>query len=136
VRVNRRYDGVIAADPDMLAELLENVLKNSLEAQPEGGFVQIDLNPAPEGLEIAVTNGGCRLSAEDTARLGEPYFTTKTRGTGLGLALCRRIAEAHGGSLRIAVDQQLERLIVSLTLPRTAQPPAIAPAGPESGGTL
>jgi len=136
VRVNRRFDGVIAADPDLLAELLENVLKNSLEAQPDGGFVQIDLNPTPECLEIAVTNGGCRLSAEDTARLGEPYFTTKTRGTGLGLALCRRIAEAHGGGLRIDADQQLERLTVSLTLPRTAQPSAIAPAGPENGGTL
>jgi signal transduction histidine kinase len=136
VRVNRQINGTIAADPDLLAELLENVLKNSLEAQPEGGFVQIDLNPAPEGLEIAVTNGGCRLSAEDIARLGEPYFTTKTRGTGLGLAFCRRIAEAHGGSLRIAADQQIERLTVSLTLPRTAEPATIAPTCIESGGTL
>jgi two-component system, NtrC family, sensor histidine kinase HydH len=135
VRVNRRFDGVIAADPDLLAELLENVLKNSLEAQPEGGFVQIDLDPAPGGLEIAVNNGGCRLSAEDVARMGDPYFTTKTRGTGLGLALCRRIAEAHGGCLRIAADQQLGRLTVSLSLPRTTAPETIAPTRIESGGT-
>jgi signal transduction histidine kinase len=135
VSVNRQFEGTVQADPDLLAELLENLLKNSLEAQPEGGFVQIDLNPAPEGLEIAVTNGGCRLSAEDLARLGEPYFTTKTRGTGLGLALCRRIAEAHGGGLRIAADHRQGRLTVSLTLPRRAEPGTIPPTRTESGGT-
>lgn len=110
---------MVDADPNLLAELLENLLNNSVEAQPKGGFVRIGLYPAPHTLTLALTNGGCRLSTEDIARLGEPYFTTKIRGTGLGLALCRRIAEAHGGGLRIVADPEQEQLTVSVTLPRT-----------------
>lgn len=106
----------LTADPDLLAELLENLLKNSIEAQPDGGFVRIECSVTPSGMELTIVNGGCRLSPEDIARLGEPYFTTKTRGTGLGLAICRRIAEAHGGSLLIAVDRQLSQMTVSVTL--------------------
>lgn len=115
-----RGEAAIAADPDLLAELLENLLKNSIEAQPDGGFVRIECSATPSGMELTIVNGGCTLPPEDIARLGEPYFTTKTRGTGLGLAICRRIAEAHGGSLRIAVDRQLGQMTVSVTLPSRA----------------
>jgi signal transduction histidine kinase len=117
--------GSIEADPDLLAELLENLLKNSVEAQPEGGFIDIALQGNAAGVTLTLTNGGCRLSAEDIARLGEPYFTTKTRGTGLGLALCRRIAEAHGGELRITADQERQQLCVAVTLPWRPQRTAI-----------
>ncbi len=112
-----RGEASLAADPDLLAELLENLLKNSIEAQPDGGYVRIECSVTSLGMALTVVNGGCTLSPEDIARLGEPYFTTKTRGTGLGLAICRRIAEAHGGSLRIVVDPQQRQMTVSVTLP-------------------
>ena len=119
-----RGEASLAADPDLLAELLENLVKNSIEAQPDGGFVRIEYSATPLGMELTIANGGCALPPEDIARLGEPYFTTKTRGTGLGLAICRRIAEAHGGSLRIAVDRQLSQMTVSVTLPSATDRPA------------
>ncbi len=122
----------IEADPDLLAELLENLLKNSVEAQPNGGLVHITLKEESGNVKMTMTNGGCTLSTEESTRLGEPYFTTKTRGTGLGLALCRRIAEAHGGRLDITVDASRQQFTVDLSLPRTA--PAAAVEGQVPGG--
>jgi nitrogen fixation/metabolism regulation signal transduction histidine kinase len=95
-------------------------------------LVRIALKEESGNVKIAMTNGGCMLSAEESTRLGEPYFTTKTRGTGLGLALCRRIAEAHGGSLDITVDASRQQFTVDLSLPRTA--PAVAVEGQVPGG--
>ena len=120
VTISERGPVPIEADHDLLMELLENLLRNSIEAQPDGGFVRIYYTSNGEGMELTMVNGGCTLTVEQIQRLGEPYFTTKTRGTGLGLALCHRIAEAHGGLLRIAVDRQQQQLTAKLILPEKA----------------
>ena len=115
----------LPGDPDLLAELLANLLANSLEAQPDGGFITIRLNREDDRITLAVTNGGCSLSPEEFRRLGEPYFTTKTRGTGLGLALCRKIAEAHDGDLRCLQDGY-RQLTVLVTLPLVTRSSAMS----------
>lgn len=110
----------LEADGDLLAELVENLLRNAIEAQPAGGFLRIEVENLTESWQLTISNGGYQLNPEESLRLGEPYFTTKTRGTGLGLALCRKIAEAHGGELQLMADSEQQQLSVRLILPTTS----------------
>jgi len=111
----------LSSDPDLVNEILENLIRNCLEAQPGGGRIRIHLTRTGEHIDLSVTNTGLDLPPDQAARIGEPYFTTKTRGTGLGLALSRRIAAALGGGLIIVPDLAARTLTVTLSLP--AAPP-------------
>jgi len=110
----------LQGDKELLAELIENIIKNSIEAQPDGGIIEVSLETREASCVLTISNGGFRLSQEEAKRMGLPYFTTKTRGTGLGLALCRRIAEAHGGKLHITAVPDRQTLTIQVVLPLTA----------------
>jgi two-component system, NtrC family, nitrogen regulation sensor histidine kinase NtrY len=89
----------IDADPDQLEQLLINIVRNAVDAALEtGGGVWIDWRNADE-FEMTVEDEGPGLP--DTANLFVPFFTTKPTGSGIGLVLCRQIAEAHGGTLTL-----------------------------------
>jgi signal transduction histidine kinase len=107
----------VAGDRELLTELVENLLKNSMEAQPEGGFIRIQVQDDNNFQVLLIINGGLTLTGDDRLRPGEPYFTSKTRGTGLGLALCKRIAEAHNGQLEILTLPESNTFNVKVTLP-------------------
>ncbi len=91
----------VPGDQKRLSQVVENLLKNAVEAQPNGGFITIGITRAAGAVVMAVTNGGFTLSPEQAERITEPYFTTKPAGTGLGLAIARRIITAHGGELHV-----------------------------------
>jgi signal transduction histidine kinase len=107
----------VQGDQDLLNELLENLVKNAVEAQPNGGYIHINLSTDKTSVQLTLKNGGLQLTAEKAGRIGEPYYTSKTRGTGLGLALSKRIAKAHGGGLEIIPDCEKQVLTVILNLP-------------------
>lgn len=88
----------IRADGDQLDPLLINLVGNATEAALEtGGGVAVGWRVQGESLEVCVEDEGPGLAS--TGNLFVPFFTTKPRGTGIGLVLCRQIAEAHGGTL-------------------------------------
>ncbi|SDM80845.1 two-component system, sporulation sensor kinase A [Paenibacillus sp. yr247] len=88
--------------PDQIKQVLINVLKNAIESMPSGGLIQVSFkNRVTQGLVICVEDQGIGISEERLSQLGEPFFTTKANGTGLGLMVCKRIIEGHGGKLSI-----------------------------------
>jgi two-component system sensor histidine kinase HydH len=89
----------LKADPDLLTQVLLNLMLNGLQAMPEGGTLTLEAKTTNSNFLIAVTDTGTGITAENHRRIFEPYFTTKAKGTGLGLAISRRIIEAHGGTI-------------------------------------
>ncbi|MFO0652124.1 MAG: ATP-binding protein [Polyangiales bacterium] len=89
-------------DGRLMRQALVNLVVNALEAMPSGG--ELSVSVAMEGdhrAAIAVRDTGQGMSDEVKARIFEPFFTTRAAGTGLGLAVVKRIVEAHGGELRV-----------------------------------
>jgi nitrogen fixation/metabolism regulation signal transduction histidine kinase len=91
----------VSADRDQVLQLLLNLLRNALDAMPEGGPLLLEARAEGAGVALSVKDGGAGISAEDLPHVFEPYFTKKEGGTGLGLAIAHRIAEEHGGRLTV-----------------------------------
>jgi signal transduction histidine kinase len=92
----------IRLDEDKMHQVLLNLLKNAVEASPEGGEIGLRLlSDNVNHVVIEITNGGEPIDAETADRAFDPFFTTKPRGSGLGLGLVKRIIEEHGGKVTI-----------------------------------
>jgi len=91
----------IEADENQVEQLLMNLILNAAHASPEGGVVSLHARRTSEGIRLEVEDHGEGMDEPTLQRALEPFFTTKARGTGLGLPICRRIVETHGGKLTI-----------------------------------
>ena len=91
----------IQFDSDKLKQAFMNVVLNAMEAMPQGGVLKVSTLMEDDSICIKVVDTGVGIAAEDLEHLFEPFFTRKTRGTGLGLANVKRILEEHGGSVEI-----------------------------------
>jgi signal transduction histidine kinase len=86
-------------DPEQVTRVLTNLLINASQAMEERGQIWVQVERAGGETRIRVRDSGPGVPAEARPRIFEALFTTKAKGSGLGLALCRRIADAHGGSI-------------------------------------
>jgi two-component system NtrC family sensor kinase len=91
--------GSAAGDAPKLRQVVVNLVKNAAEASGPGGRVELELAEEGERVSLSVSDTGPGLSEEVRARLFEPFFSRKERGTGLGLAVSKGIVEAHGGAI-------------------------------------
>lgn len=107
-------------DPFRLAEVFSNLIDNALEAAPVDGTVLIRVEPnGGEHVRVMVENSGTGIPMEIQERIFHPFFTTKARGTGLGLPIARQIVEAHRGRLHVHSDGVAATAFV-VELPTTA----------------
>jgi signal transduction histidine kinase len=104
LEVTRADAGLARVDADRLREVLDNLVRNALEATPAGGRVTLAARREPGGHVLEVSDTGAGIPPETLPRIFDLYFTTKPDGTGVGLAVAQQIVAAHGGT--IEVDSQ------------------------------
>ncbi len=118
-RVHRRFATdipEIQADPGLLYQAFLNILMNAMQAMPEGGDIYVELSARKHTVEILFVDEGPGILDETLNRIWEPFFTSKDKGSGLGLPIVKKIIEGHGGI--VEVDNGLEKGVrVAVTLP-------------------
>jgi two-component system, sporulation sensor kinase E len=91
----------IHGEENKLKQVFINLLKNAIEAMQEGGEIKISLLKKDKEVEIKIIDNGNGISPELLSKVGQPFFTTKEKGTGLGLMVCYSIIESHQGKMGI-----------------------------------
>jgi PAS domain S-box-containing protein len=90
----------VKADPQLVKRVLINLVTNAVQAMPDGGTITVNSHVNPEGhVSVAVEDTGVGIPEKVKPHIFTPLFTTKPRGQGFGLAVCKRVIEAHGGTI-------------------------------------
>jgi two-component system sensor histidine kinase PilS (NtrC family) len=133
IEVTVEGDASIAADEGQIRQVLWNLLRNASQATGEDGAIRVAVTGEPERVVIEVEDSGPGIDPFALRQVFDPFYSTRERGLGIGLALCRRIALAHGGTIE-ASRGGLGGALLRLTVPRDGGPGGRAVAeGGEAG---
>jgi two-component system, NtrC family, sensor histidine kinase PilS len=130
----RPASSLLAADRDQIRQIIYNVAKNAVRAMPDGGTLTVEGREEGAWYSIKFRDTGRGMSEDEIARVFTPFSTNFDGGTGLGMAIVRRIVEDHGGAIDVE-SQPGEGTTVTILLPRNATTPLAAgrvAAGPEA----
>jgi len=120
IAVNDNLNGrsfKLQADQDLLYRAILNIVVNAIQAMEDGGTIQINVEEERDTYQIEIEDTGCGISEENLKKIFNPFFTTKERGSGLGLSIVRKIIEGHNG--RVAINsREGEGTKVRVQLPR------------------
>jgi signal transduction histidine kinase len=109
----------VTADQERIRQVLVNLLKNAVDAVPEGGDIVVQLVEEGENILIRISDSGSGIPQESLDKIFDIFYTTKKNGTGLGLAVSKKIMEAHNGKLS-AGNKPAGGAVFTATLPRGA----------------
>lgn len=125
---------LVAMDEAQMRQVLINLVKNAREAMPSGGRLEIRVHRVGDTVELRVQDEGVGMDAETKARVFDLFYTTKQRGSGLGLPLTQQIVVAHGGQIRCDSEPG-GGTTFTLSLPAIAAAPGAmqhdSPRGPD-----
>ena len=110
----------VTGDPDKLARVFDNVLRNAVNYSIEGGTVEIEASRQDEQVVIAIRNQGLEIPEQELARIFQKFYrldsarSSRTGGAGLGLAIAKEIVEAHGGTIHAESTGQKTSFVIAL----------------------
>ena len=101
INVNARYGAPVLgeADSNKIRRVIDNLVKNAVEAMPDGGTLSVKVEAVEEMAILTIGDTGQGISDDIAHSMFTPFYTTKSEGTGLGLPICKQIVEAHGGRI-------------------------------------
>jgi two-component system, sporulation sensor kinase E len=101
----------VYCEPNQLKKVFINIIKNAIEVMPNGGKITIAINSIKDQLiQISIRDQGTGIPKDKIKKLGEPFYTTKEKGTGLGLMVSYRIIEEHNGSIEVESEEGIGTL--------------------------
>jgi len=92
-------------DEVQMQQVLVNLIKNAMQAMTRGGVLSLETGEGMDGVWVSVCDTGSGISQEQINRIFEPFYTTKTKGSGLGLMIVQRIIREHGGQIGVQSDE-------------------------------
>lgn len=95
----------VKGDGNQLKQVFINFIKNSMEAMPDGGSLTVEVMRNDSHILVRFADEGCGIPAEFLSKIGQPFFTTKEKGTGLGFMISKNIIEKHHGQLFISSEE-------------------------------
>ena len=110
----------LSLDSALMGSVVLNLLENAAQATPPGGAVTVKTRPADGGVELAIIDRGSGIDKTDIESIFNPFFTTKSNGVGLGLAIVARIVDEHGGKMAVE-SHSGEGTVFRVLLPAEAQ---------------
>ena len=106
----------VSVDGDQFKEVFLNMFRNSMDALPDGGTITVSTIVEDQWVKITIADTGMGIAQSDTEKIFHPFFTRKSRGSGLGLAVCNQIVSNHGGYINLR-DDVLAGAIFDIYLP-------------------
>ncbi len=116
LRIEAGNPALIACDKLRIEQVIRNLIVNASQAMPDGGEIMACVKPGEERVQLAIRDSGTGFSAEALDRFGEPFFSEREGGMGIGLTLAREVVQAHDGSIQVSNAPEGGAL-VTITLP-------------------
>ncbi|QIZ67140.1 ATP-binding protein [Geobacillus subterraneus] len=113
---NNAPKACVYGDQNQIVQVLLNVMKNAIEAMPDGGNLYVRVSEAEGIIRLAIADTGIGISKERLQKIGEPFFTLKEKGMGLGLTTSMKIVQEHKGTMQIESEVG-KGTVVHLTFP-------------------
>lgn len=116
ITVNNKRDLIIHGNRQMLLSALTNLAMNAMQAMKDNGKIEVEVTKIDNDVCILLKDNGPGISSELQEQIFDPFYTTRTQGTGLGLAVVKAVAKAHGGDVKLE-SMENKGCIFNVTLP-------------------